>query len=1220
MALSETNITEVLLTQTFEDWRVTTNQLITVINESTDTNPTTALVSADSLGTISINTVISNTISSDEITGNKLDFSSSTSNVTFLSANVASLGNVHQIFLDGGDRITGATPDSKIENVQLNHSEINLNGATLRANGASTIDLSGATVDDLGTVNQFRLNFGEMYGSNIYMTSNYTGKLTITDGTHTLTSATFEGGYFEPQEIRNTSIHSSELTVNTNSTIVSNTGMIIGTDVTNANVGIGYFPEWDGVTRTATTSSGRVHIRSGSANTGAGLLESLLTQTDVAARFINGDELILENSDNVGMTLLSNSSKNSHIFFGDEADVDQGYIKYVNSSDVIEFSAGSSNPKARILTNHGGSLQVAGANAFATLSGKLHVHQATTDDIVGVYLNAARGNKSAATIVSGQTTSNSFNLNTETLTDGNLLDLRYNNLSDGGGTDAAFTGSMLHVRDENTSTNLRKLINIEQARSEAIGTTALYMNMRAGKGIDINQDSDNFSINIESDNTTKNTFNIVSDGITTGSILHISTLSSHSSNLVSFVSDAPDAVGTTLYVRNDSVSAATKMLEVANASASLITVETGGSIGINKSNPEYQLDVVGLTKFTGNVYIDTQPTEYEDGNVKIDGDVYIKGGEHTYLAVDGSNFGSAILGVGENAENQRGGAYYISYNNAVEGYVYLGTGEIDDTTRIPQFYSMRLYYNNSDVYSPSSWEILGNVDITSNVSIGGNTAMGHDVTVSNNFTVGLNNGTYQTITLWGDLKAKHDVDVTRNLKVTGAFTATGGASVSGGMSLSGDTTVTGNLNVTGNTNIDKNLDVTKSAVIDQNLTVTGNTQLTGKVVASNTFALTGLATFANTITVNGSTTYLGPVSKEHEVFIRGNTVIDKEITVTGNSSISGFITSTTYDSVDQNGVGITVTAFDIVSNTDITGAVTVSSKADITGNLYVAGANTWLAGNAFIRTNLDVSGNTIIRQNATVNKDLTVLQKVTATQNVKSSQWLISTKSANVGDNLFVFNNTTIGTQAKANSEFKVWGNGTITGTLNVNNGNITGGVDLDVTGNTDIGGDLQVDGDASVGTSGATSTLTVYGNTTITGTLDVNGSSITASENLSVTGNTDIGGLLQVDDDVTIGTSGDTANITVWGAGTYKTTLDVLANTSIGGNLIVTGNTEVTGTTNYKANVQIGTSSSKQTLIVYGKLNSYDDITTTGEVNANGVKCRLIVYDTDGTTILNAA
>jgi predicted acyltransferase (DUF342 family) len=1216
MALSETDINEVILTQTFEDWRVTTNKLITVINESTDSDPTTALISADELGTVSINTIISNTMSSEIVTGNKLDFSSSTSNVTFLSANVASLGNVHQIFLYGGDRITGATPDSKIENVQLNHSEINLNGATLRANGASTIDFSGATVNDLGTVNQFRLNYGEMYGSNIYMTSDYTGKLTITNGTHTLTSATFEDGYFEPQEIRNTSIHSSELTVNTNSTIVSNTGMIIGTDVTNANVGIGYFPEWDGVTRTATTSSGRVHIRSGSANTGAGLLESLLTQTDVSARFINGDELILENSDNVGMTLLSNSSKNSHIFFGDEADVDQGYIKYINSTDVIEFSAGSSNPKARILSNYGGSLQVAGANVFTTLSGKLHVHQASTDDAIGFYLNAARGTKSAATIVSGQTTSNSFNLKTETLTDGNLLDLLYNNLSDGGGTDAAFTGSMLHVRDENTSTNLRKLINIEQARSEAIGTTALYMNMRAGKGIDINQDSDNFSINIESDNTTKNTFNIVSDGITTGSILHISTLSGHSSNLVSFVSDAPDAVGTTLYVRNDSLSAATKMLEVANSSASLITVETGGSIGINKSNPEYQLDVVGLTKFTGNVYIDTQPTEYEDGNVKIDGDVYIKGGEHTYLAVDGSNFGSAILGVGENAENKRGGAYYISYNDAVEGYVYLGTGEIDETTRIPQFYSMRLYYNNSDVYSPSSWEILGNVDISSNVTIGGNTAMNHNVTVSNNFTVGSNNGTYQTITFWGDVNSKHDVNVTRNLSVSGVLNATGGASVSGGMSLSGNTTIFGDLTVTGNTDIDKNLNLTKSAYITQNLNVTGNSNFTGQIIASNTFALTGLATFANTITVNGSETYLGPTNKVHQVFIRGNTVIDKEITVTGNSSISGFITSSTYVDEDQN----TIKSFDIVSNTDIDGHVTISGKTDITGNISVAGANTWLSGNTYVRTNLDVNGNTTIHQHASILKSLTVSETFQSTQNISSQQWLISTKSTKVGENLTVANNVTIGQQSTNNSEFKVWGNGTITGTLNVNNGNISGGVNLSVSGNTGIGQNLTVNGNATVGTSSSAKKLTVYGNTIITGTLDVNGSSLTASENLSVTGNVSVGGLTTLDSNLTVGASGSPANITVWGDAALKSNLTVSGNTSVSGNLTITGNTEVTGITTYKSNVQIGTSDSYKSLIVYGKINAYDDITTTGEVNANGVKCRLIVYDTDGSTILNRA
>ena len=61
MALSDTTIVDVELVNTFEVWRTTTNRNITLLNESADDNPFTAIVTANSEGGFKINSIQSNT-------------------------------------------------------------------------------------------------------------------------------------------------------------------------------------------------------------------------------------------------------------------------------------------------------------------------------------------------------------------------------------------------------------------------------------------------------------------------------------------------------------------------------------------------------------------------------------------------------------------------------------------------------------------------------------------------------------------------------------------------------------------------------------------------------------------------------------------------------------------------------------------------------------------------------------------------------------------------------------------------------------------------------------------------------------------------------------------------------------------------------------------------------------------------------------------------------
>ena len=141
MALSDTTIVDVELVNTFEVWRTTTNRIITLLNESADDNPFTAIVTANSEGGFKINSIQSNTATITDLSTANIVATGSTSSIDFSGANVASIGNVHQAHILGGLNITGSNPSSSISNTQINNSEINLNGQQLKANGASTIDL-----------------------------------------------------------------------------------------------------------------------------------------------------------------------------------------------------------------------------------------------------------------------------------------------------------------------------------------------------------------------------------------------------------------------------------------------------------------------------------------------------------------------------------------------------------------------------------------------------------------------------------------------------------------------------------------------------------------------------------------------------------------------------------------------------------------------------------------------------------------------------------------------------------------------------------------------------------------------------------------------------------------------------------------------------------------------------------------------------------------------
>jgi len=161
MAISDSSITEVALVNTFEAWRTKTNQIITVLNEQDDDDPVTALLSANSDGGLTINTISADIVTGASVTGSTLTFSGGA--IDFTGATTSDAGTIAKWALveTVGATVTGASPDSKIERSQINECEINLNGKNINANGSSTITLTGATIADLGTVQQVTVDEGD---------------------------------------------------------------------------------------------------------------------------------------------------------------------------------------------------------------------------------------------------------------------------------------------------------------------------------------------------------------------------------------------------------------------------------------------------------------------------------------------------------------------------------------------------------------------------------------------------------------------------------------------------------------------------------------------------------------------------------------------------------------------------------------------------------------------------------------------------------------------------------------------------------------------------------------------------------------------------------------------------------------------------------------------------------------------------------------------------
>ena len=1209
MALSDTTIVDIELVNTFEVWRTTTNRIITLLNESADDNPFTAIVTANSEGGFKINSIQTNAATITDISTANIVATGSTSSIDFSGANVASIGNVHQAHILGGLNITGSNPSSSISNTQINNSEINLNGQQLKANGASTIDFGQATVESLGTVEfievipaQVGASGGTIAGVNVVSNNSYTSNLRLNGGAHTFDGSTVNGGLFDSITLTDSFIHTTNISMNTGATFIANTGVILGSDVTNSNTAIGYFPEWSGgANRVPTSSKGRLHIRTHFSHDNA-------VETSPAIS-LDGSELVVEGNTTVGMTLLSNSSSMSHIFFGDEDDTDQAFIKYDNTNDHMIFGAKSSASKLRIQNDGGGSMQLAGANTFETLAGKFHIFQSSLDGLDALHIHTTASDKRAVKIDVESESANAFEITSTSLTSGHMMSLEY------GSSTTSFTGSMLNVNDNNQETSNRKLVSIVQDHRDATGTQTLYLQSDGGELLEMAQNrEDKKAIVLNANTTTANVSEYHMDKLTTGTGFHISSDSdNHTTNLVSLITNSTSATATTLSIKNIS-STNQNLVSVANSSGSVALIETGGNVGININGQTVKrlaangsliesTASIPLHKFHVHGTMGVEEESIFNADMRINANVTIQNGQDTILMIDSPDVGSATLAVGENADTEGHQAFYVAYPVG-DGYSYLGMGQLD--ARVPSNYALRFNGFNSDL------KMTG--DIT----------MDKTLTVNNDITV-------------------NDGDITSN----GLFTLTGNAYITSNTLIVqsvegvGNTIIDDVLTTTGNTIVQGELNVESANTrLGSNLVVVGNTSIQENITVTNT------ATFSNTVTVEGVTTLNETTNVNGDVF----QFTGSNIWVNDTSSISTFRGEINVQNKAVFG-GSNVYLSDSSGKFEVTGATklndlevsgaTVMADMNLSGSLQVGQTITQssASGNNVITGMLNVFGNTKFATDV-----------ITVTKNGQTRETTIAGATTlnglvTVGDNFTVTQaangyfqkDIIVSNTAYINNNLEVTNNVAIGGVLSVSDGDIIGSDNLDISGNMTVqGSNAHFAFQGASGNVSIMSNLYVQNQVGIDGSLTVSGGDITASDDLAIVGDLDVAGdanfsgitsnsSMSIEDNVFLVTKGGGSVFSVTKVGTSGTGVAaVTGNMEVSGDLDVAGSIALAGVT--ATNISATTLTATSTLSSPGLSATSTGINVTKVLTSSqniigptGIRCNLAVYDASGT-LLNTA
>lgn len=1015
MAISEA-LVDVELINTFEDWRVETNKALKVLRESSDDDPVSAIISTDFTGAAYVNVITTNSFSSNTITGVNLIFTGQASTIDFTNANVVSLGIAKEIKVQGGSIVSGSNPDSYIQSVQIRDSEILLNGQDLRSDGPSEIDFTEATITNLGEIQKINVypviptggtgTAGTLHGVSLKINSTATGTLTVLSGSHNFTGATVIGGKYDASEFYSGVIHSTNITANTGSYLITNTSAIFASN-DDANVAIGKFPEWSGPgsLRYPVSSSGRLHIRREFADTNA-------QQTTVD---VNGDEVVIEGNTSVGMTLISNTASNTNIYFGDSDSTTQGFLIYDNQYDRMVLGVDGTET-LKIYPENGGGVEIASSGYFEPISAKLHIHQNSTEGTPAFYINADRGNQSAMVIDSDQSSAHIVDINTTLLSSGNMIDMRYETSS------TSWIGSFIEMNDDNNSSDIRSLFVLNQNHEDAVDTRLIDLYTKAGKGIFLNSDSNFYSLYIDAENSTQNTVDILSDNLTTGSAFFVRSTSDHTSNLVSIFSDNAETSGSSLFVKtnvdndlfpnNTLASRKLNPIDVVlfeNATGKILNVESDGKVGINLQSidgqeilvkrqtydpsqiaPNEVQTIIGDSSAWHTLHVGgTLGVEanaiFNGTEFRVNSNVVHQNGNTTISLMDShGEDGYAIFGIGENSSEFGPTSLYVTYPGAInQGYSYIGMGSISfDTTA----------GNESDLHRQEHWAIRFN-QYNSSLLFSGELTVANSVIIENRLNTKDDASFDKNMTIGGNLTMPSSgvsmTDEETAFDKPGRFksilTLEDGLFSNGGVFI--DVTDSGDgaekFEVTGNavfhepgpfivyplayfhrdTIFHDDVTIDDDLLVKTDSEFQGDSDFTGNkiVTMDGTYRHTGETFLINSLTSNttvrGTSILVGNTEiRAENVYISSstsNTYTEGNLTVAGNVSFNGTLTDLYSSNINMTGHVYSTNSMYLVNEDDDTDKMVIVSKSELAadGSGY---------GNTTIRGELNNIGNTYI--------------------------------------------------------------------------------------------------------------------------------------------------------------------------------------------------------------------------------------------------------------------
>jgi len=402
-------------------------------------------------------------------------------------------------------------------------------------------------------------------------------------------------------------------------------------------------------------SSGNVGIGTTSPNA---LLEISRGDSGQTTAVAGGDNLILSDSSNGGMSIFTPSTALGSIFFGDESDSDVGWIRYNHTNDYMLIGTGGGT---RVTIKNNGLINLGAYGAGylkSDASGNITVDSDTIEDTLDSVTD--RGN----------TTTNNITVNDISVS-GGIINLGTANTSSGHIN--SYENMTFNIDSDNDDTNRyfawytngnagggSEIMRLTEAGNIGIGTTSPEVNLQVGDGTDNSKIRSYFS---------------------DGEYTEVTGYGINFSRQYAQINPVNDATQY-LYIGDNSFSYAGIYTDAANHrfgynTDTFVTINSSGNVGIGTTSPNDKLVVAGIIKSIGGtnngkfaqIYVNDSYAYYTTNA----GVIYMS----TELQVNSGKIGS----YDEDLSLETSGTTRITVSNTT-GNVGIGTASPDSTLHV----------------------------------------------------------------------------------------------------------------------------------------------------------------------------------------------------------------------------------------------------------------------------------------------------------------------------------------------------------------------------------------------------------------------------------------------------------------------------------------------------------------------------------------------------------